>query len=231
MKDSTVSRWMGPLGLLAAVIIFIGLGPLGGNVPGENSSGLSVAHYLNSHVAQEWASVYVVGVGLALLTAFLVHLRTVLRAGGDNILPNLVFAASMFFIIGFAVLGTLEVVMILAAHNHQYAIVQTMNFATNNSELLVVFGMALLTLATGLAILLNRTRVTLPKTLGWYSLVVFVASIAGPVGGLALLFGLPIWIVAIGFVISTKARRNTLEGPIDGGGKSVAAPAGAVVAA
>jgi hypothetical protein len=231
MKDSTVSRWMGPLGLLAAVVIFVGLGPLGGNVPGENASGVSVAHYLNGHVAQDWASIYLVGVGLGLLTAFLVHLRTVLRAGSENLLPNLAFAASIIFIVGFAVLGTIQVILIMAAHNHQFAIVQTMNFASNNGELMVVFGMALLTLATGLTILLNRESLGLPRTLGWYSLLVFVVSCLGPLSGVAFLIGLPAWVIATGFVISTKARRGSLTPPNDGGRTSTASPSRTAVAA
>ncbi len=230
MKDSTVSRWMGPLGLLAAVVIFIGLGPLGGNMPGQNASGITVAHYMNTHVAQDWASIYLVGVGLALLTFWLVHLRTVLRAGGDSVLPNVVFAAGIFFVVGFIILGMFQVIIILAAHNHQYGIIKSWNFAADNNELPAVFALALLTLSTGLAILLNRDRVKLPKTLGWYSLLVFVACCLGPISGPAFLFGLPIWVIATGFVISTKARRGTL-GPSDGGDASVAAPAQVTVAA
>jgi hypothetical protein len=232
MSDSSFSRWMGPIGLLAAVVIFIGIGPLGGGVPGENASGLSVAHYINVHMSKQWASIYVAGAGLALLTAYLVHLRTVLRADGDgrSLLPNVAFAASIFFLVGFVMQGLLQVVLILAAHNHQYAIVHTINFTSQNSELLAVFGLALLTLSTGLAILLNRERVALPKTLGWYSLVVFAACCAGPLSGFAFFFGLPIWIIATGFVISTKARRGTL-GPSEGGDASAAAPVGATVGA
>jgi MFS family permease len=232
MKDSSFSRWMGPVGLLGAVLIFIGLGPLGGNLPGENASGVTVAHYLNTHVAQDWASIYFAGVGAGLLALFLVHVRTVLASGTDNrLFPNLNFAASILFLGGFLMAGSFQVILFLAAHNHQYAIVQTMNFASNNDELALVFGMALITLSAGLAILLDRRAGSLPRTLGWYSLLVAaVAVLGGPLSGLAFLFGLPIWVIATGFVISTKARRGTL-GPSDDGGTSVAAPAGAAVAA
>ncbi len=34
---------MGPLGILVRLAIFIGLGPLGGNEPSENASGVKVA--------------------------------------------------------------------------------------------------------------------------------------------------------------------------------------------
>ncbi|HEY6427952.1 MAG TPA: hypothetical protein VIX84_12080, partial [Acidimicrobiales bacterium] len=112
MKDSSFSRWMGPVGLLAAVLIFIGLGPLSGNIPGENASGVTVAHYLNTHVAEDWASIYFAGFGIGLLAVFLVHLRTVLVSGTENrLFPNLTFAASIIFVSAFLLIGSFQVVL------------------------------------------------------------------------------------------------------------------------
>jgi hypothetical protein len=209
MSDERMSRWMGPLGLLTVVAIFVGFGPLSGKSPGENASGASVAAYYNAHTAQSWASVYVVGFGLALLILFVSQLRTELRsaAGGQTFWPNVVFAAGILLVVGIVIAGVFQVVLILAAHNHELAIVKVLNFAGDNNELGIIFGMALLTLATGASILLNRSTNPLPKTLGWWSLLVGVISCLGPVAFFALLFGMPIWFIATGFVISTKARR------------------------
>ena len=66
--------------------------------------------------------------------------------------------------------------LILAAHNHEYSIVKVFNFFSDNNELAIVFGMCLLSLTTGLAILLNRGAAPLPKTLGWYSVLVAVVA-------------------------------------------------------
>ncbi len=217
MKDSSFSRWMGPVGLLTVVALFVGFGPLGGGAPGENASGVSVAHWYNAHVGQSWGSIYAVSLGAALLILFLVHLRTVLRQSGESgesLLPNVVFFASIFLLAGLMVAGVDQVVLILAAHNHQFGIVKTANFVSDNDEFGIVFGMALLTLTTGVCILANRTA-PLPRTLGWYSIVVAIVSCAGPLSGLAFLFGLPIWVIATGFVITVKARRGTL-GPAEG---------------
>jgi hypothetical protein len=214
-------RWLGPIGLLAAVLIFIGIGPLGGNLPGENASGVTVAHYVNTHVGQSWASIYLVGAGLALMTVFLVGVHSVLRLSGQKVLPNAMFAAAVIFVTSFVLTGMFQVILILAAHSHEYSIVHTINFASDNSELGFVFGLALVTLTTGLTILLQRERLALPKTLGWYSLLVFVVACAGPLSGFDFLFGLPIWVIAVGFVISTKERRGTLAPSGDGGGASI----------
>ena len=68
--------------------------------------------------------------------------------------------------------------------------------------------MDFLTLSAGLAILLNRGVAPLPKLLGWYSILVAVVGMAGPLSFLAFLFGLPIWLLATGIVIAVKQSRG-----------------------
>ena len=209
MSDERVSRWMGPLGLLIVIAVFVGFGPLSGKSPGENASGTSVAAYYNAHVAMSWASIYVVGFGLALLILFVSQLRTVLRkAGGEQTFwPNVVFAAAIILVAGIILAGTFQVILILAAHNHELTIVKMANFVGDNNELGFLFGIALLTLASGAAILLNRSTEPLHRTLGWYSLLVGVVTCLGPLGFFGL-FGFGVWLIATGFVIGTKARRS-----------------------
>jgi hypothetical protein len=225
---------MGPVGLLAVVAIFVGFGPLSGNAPGQSASGASVAAFYNAHVAQSWGSIYAVSVGAALLVFFLTHLRTVLRQSGGSdasLLPNAFFFSCIVFLGGLVLAGVDHTVLILASHQHQFAIVKMTNFVDSNNEFGFVIGMALITLTVALAILLNRGGAPLPKTLGWYSLLVAVVSCLGPLSGLAFLFGLPIWVIATGFVVSTKARRGTLGTSGDGGCASVSSAVTQTVAA
>jgi len=199
------------LGSAASVVLVVGFGPLGGGAPGGNASGVSVAHWYNTHVNQSWASVYVVALGLVLVMVFITQLRTVLRtAGGGQLWPNVAFASGIIFVTGIVVLGCFQTTLILVSHNHQYAIVKFANFFGENNEILFLFGVGLLTLSTGLAILLNRAVTPLPRTLGWYSVLVGVICAAGPLSLLAFLFGAPIWLIATGFVIATKQWRGTL---------------------
>jgi hypothetical protein len=216
MSDERISRWMGPLGLLIVIVIFVGFGPLSGSAPDENASGARVAAYYNSHVAMSWASIYVVGFGLALLILFVSQLRTVLRkAGGEQTFwPNVVFAAGIILVSAIVVAGTFQVILILASHNHELAIVKVTNFIGDNNELGFLFGIALLMLASGAAILLNRSAQPLPRTLGWYSLLVGVVTCLGPLGFFGL-FGFGIWLIAAGFVIGTKARRSASAQPAE----------------
>ena len=193
MSDERVSRWMGLLGLLTVIAIFIGFGPLSGKSPSENASGLKVAAYYNAHMATSWASIYVVGLGLALLVLFVSQLRAALRkaGGGQTFWPNVSFVAGILLVAAVVLAGTFQVVLILASHNHEYSIAKLANFVGDNNELGFIFGMALLTLATGASILLNRTADPLPKTLGWYSLLVGVVSCLGPARVLRLSVRVP----------------------------------------
>ncbi len=225
MKDASVNRWMWLIGLVAVALLFVSFGPLSGSSPGENASGVSVAHWYNTHVNQQWATVWMVGLALFLLMVFVTQLRTVLiEAGGQRLLPNVAFASAIIFIAGIVVAGSFEITLILAAHNHDYAVAHFVNFYSTNNELLFLAGLVFLTLSTGLAILLNRGVAPLPKLLGWYSILVAVVGAAGPLSFFAILFGLPVWILATGIVIAVKQRRGTLGGDPGGAAAVTAAP-------
>ncbi len=83
MRDSSVTRWMGFIAIVIVIAIFLGFGPLGSGTPGENASGVSVAHWYNTHVGQSWASIYLVGLALASL-AGLHHPAAFGAAPGGN---------------------------------------------------------------------------------------------------------------------------------------------------
>jgi len=222
MKDSSVNRWLWLIGLVAAALLFVSFGPLSGGSPGENASGVTVAHWYNTHVDQQWLTIWLVGVALFLVLVYVTQLRTVLvQAGGQRLWPNIVFASGILLIAGVIAAGSLEVTLILASHNHQFALAHYVNFSSSNDELLILAGMDFLTLSTGLAILLNRGAAPLPKLLGWYSVLVAVVGVAGPLSFVALLFGLPIWLIATGIVIAVKQSRGTLGG--DAGGRDAVA--------
>jgi hypothetical protein len=231
MKDSGLNRWMWLIGLVAVALIFVSFGPLGSGAPGENASGVAVAHWYNTHVNQSWLTIWLVGAALFLLLLFVTRLRAVLiEAGGQRMLPNIVFAAGIMLVAGMIVAGTLHMIVIVSAHNHDYAVTHLVNFVDSNDELLFLAGMVFLTLSTGLAILLNRGVAPLPKRLGWYSLLVAVVGSAGPFSFLAFLFGFPVWILATGIVIAVKQSRGTLDGGPGAGAGVTAAPAQAVAA-
>jgi hypothetical protein len=231
MKDSALNRWMWLIGLGVVVCVGVSFGPLSKGSPGENASGVSVAHWYNTQVNQQWLTIWLVALALFLLLVYLTQLRTVLiEAGGQRLWPNVAFASGILLVAGFIVLGSFEVSIILASHNRDYTVAHFINFYSSNAELLFLAGLVFLTLSAGLAMLLNRGANPLPKSLGWYSILVAVVGSAGMFSFFAFLFGFPIWLLATGIVIAVKQSRGTL-GPSEGGGAPVAAPADAPVAA
>ena len=234
MKDSALNRWMWLIGLAAVALIFVSFGPLSSGSPNENASGVTVAHWYNTHVNQQWATIWLVGLALFLILVFVAQLRTVLiQAGGEERLwPNVAFASGILLIAGIIVAGSFEITLILASHNHDFAIAHFVNFYSQNNELLLLAGMVFLTLSSGLAMLLNRGPNPLPKRLGWYTLLVAVVGMAGPFSFFSFLFGFPIWIVATGIVIAVKQTRGTLGGdPDPGAGAAVSTAPSQPVAA
>ena len=143
---------------------------------------MTVAHWYNTHVNQQWATIWLVGLALFLLLVFVTQLRAVLiRAGGEQRLwPNIVFASMILLVGATIVSGSFTITLFLASHNHDYAVAHFINFYEQNNELLLLAGVVFLTLSAGLAILLNRGANPLPKRLGWYSLLVAVVGMAGP---------------------------------------------------
>jgi hypothetical protein len=217
MKDSALNRWLWLIGLAAVALLFASFGPLSSGQPKENASGVSVAHWYNTHVNQQWLTIWLVGVAVFLLLVFVTQLRAVLvDAGGQRLWPNAVFASGILLIAGVVVSGSFQMTVILASHNHDFAVAHFVNFYNQNDELLLLAGMAFLTLSAGLAILLNREVAPLPKRLGWYSILVALVGSAGPLSMLGFLFGLPIWIIATGIVIAVKSNRGTLGPAADG---------------
>ena len=211
-------------------MIFVSFGPLSNGTPDENASGATVAHWYNTHVNAQWATIWMVGLALFLILIFVSQLRTVLvESGGQRLWPNVAFASGIILIGGIIVAGSFEITIILAAHNHDFAVAHFVNFYSQNNELLILAGVDFLTLSTGLAILLNRGIAPLPKLLGWYSILVGVVGAAGPLSFFAI-FGFPIWLIATGIVIAVKQSRGTLGGD-SGGGASVSASTKEAVAA
>jgi hypothetical protein len=227
MKDSSMNRWLWLVGLAAAALIFVSFGPLSSGSPGESASGVTVAHWYNTHVNQQWASVWLVGLALFLLLVYVTQLRSVLvQTGGQRLWPNMVFASSILLVAGIVVAGSVEMTLIISSHTHEFAVAHLFNFYSANNYLLILAGLDFLTLSAGLAILLNRRGAApLPKLLGWYSILVGVVGAAGPLSFFALLFGFPVWLLATGIVIAVKQSRGTLGGDPGGAAAMNSAPA------
>jgi protein-S-isoprenylcysteine O-methyltransferase Ste14 len=210
MNELRMRRWMGPIGLLVPVLIVVAFGPLGGGAPEENASGASVVAYYNTHMTKQWIAVYLVVVALAAMLVFVSQLRGVLRdtERSRSVLPNIAYGAGLLFVGGFLVAGMIQVALMLAAHNNEFAIAKTLNFLGSNNELPFIFGITALLAATGLSVL----RSSLPKWLGWLTVVIAVVCLAGPFGFFGILAA-GIWVPVMGFVAGAKATSTPPSTP------------------
>ena len=173
---------------------------------------MSVAHWYNTHVAMSYASIYCVGLGITLLLIFATQMRSVLRStGSKGPWANGRSARASSSLRASSYRGRSRSRSSWPRNNREYAIAKLVNFFSQNNELVIMFGICLLTLTTGLAILLGRSPASLPKNFpAWYSIVVAVVATLGPLAAFAFAFGFPIWLIATGFVVATKQRRGTL---------------------
>jgi len=208
ISEPRMTRLMGWIGLLALVSFFVGFGVLNGSQPSENASGVTDVAWMNSHSTMRWAQVYVIAFALTLVLVFVAQLRRILHdaTNGRQVWPDLVFAAGIIFVAAeLATGGVNATVFIIAAHNHDFAIAHLANFVGQNSEIAMIYGLALLTLTTGIAILSGST---LPRWIGIVSIIIGVVCVLGPLG----LFGTlaaAVWLPVLGFVVAAKAKSAT----------------------
>jgi hypothetical protein len=199
---------MGWIGLVALVAFVVGFGVLNGNQPNENASGATDVSWMNAHSTMRWAQIYVIAFALTLVLVFVAQLRRILHdaTNGRHLWPDLVFAAGVIFVAAeLASGGVNATVFIIAAHNHDYAVAHLANFVGQNGEIAMIYGLALLTLATGIAILSGST---LPRWIGIVSVVIAILCVLGPIGLIGTLLA-AVWLPVLGFVIAANAKNAT----------------------
>jgi hypothetical protein len=205
MSEARLTRLMGWIGLLALISFVVGFAVLSGNQPSENASGATDVAWMNSHSAMRWAQIYVIAFALTLVLVFVAQLRRILHdaTNGRQVWPDLVLAAGLIFVAGeLASGGVNATVFLIAAHSHEFAIAHLANFVGQNSEVVMIYGLALLTLTTGIAILSGST---LPRWIGIVSVIIGIVCVLGPLG----LFGTlaaALWFPVLGFVVAAKVK-------------------------
>ena len=188
---------LGGLGIVYTAL-FVVANALIGNDPGTGASGSSVVHFYRSHKASEIAGVFALAVGVVAFSFFVASLRERLGRTEDNgLLATVVTAGGAIYVTGLLIMAALQVALVDAANDRLGGAAQTLNILGNDLWVPVVAGLSVLALATGVTALRSAS---LPKWLGWVSVVLGVLALSGPIGGIAFLLA-PVWTLIVGIVL------------------------------
>ena len=179
--------------------------------PGETASPAKVAAFYAHHGTSLTAAVFVTAVAMVVFAFFLTALRRALsRSGRDGgYLSIATIVGGAVYISGHLVGGLLILAARDAGEQHADSVAQTLNFINTDNWTLVVGGLSITALATGIAGLRNRT---LPTWLAWVSIVLGVMAIAGPAGAIAFLLT-PLWTIALGIVLMRRGAYEVVDAP------------------
>jgi hypothetical protein len=139
------------------------------------------------------------------LVSFASYLKSVLERGdGENgLLSRVAFIGVVVFAVGGTIDGTILVAISEAVEEIDPTQVQTLQALWDNDWVPMQFGISLLTLASGLSIVLHKS---LPVWLGWLALVIGVAGLV-PVIGWVAFPGTGLWILIVSVMLLISERK------------------------
>jgi hypothetical protein len=188
-------------GVLFTVLFAVGL-LTSGDTPDTMATGPEViSHYDDSGTIL--VSLFGLVVGAVLFMFFAGVLRTRLQATGSDWLASVAFGGAVVYTVGLGLFAMSQIALLDAADLGQPEVAQALNIVDNDNFFPCVIGLAVVLLATGWHALASRS---LPKWLGWASVVLGVLALAGPAGFVAFLL-FPVWVVIIAI---TFYRQNTV---------------------
>jgi hypothetical protein len=171
--------------------------------PGTGTAGVGVVKYYHDHKAAEMIGVFAVAVAVVALTFFLASLRRTLSATDEGgFLANVITAGGAVYVVGLMMMAAMTVALVDTANDNMPGSAQTLNVLASDLWLPVVVGLALLGLGTGVSALRSAT---LPRWLGWVSVVFGILALSGPAGAIAFLIA-PVWALVTGIVIMRSPR-------------------------
>jgi succinate dehydrogenase/fumarate reductase cytochrome b subunit len=194
------NRFWSRLGILGVAygVLFATANVFVGNGPSTNASGASVVAYYQVHKVSEMVGVFVLAVALVAFTFFLASLRHALsRTDEGRQLSGIVTAGGAVYAVGLLIMATLTAALVDTGRYHLVGAAQTLNVLSADAWVPGVVGICLVALGTGVSALRN---LTLPKWIGWVSVVLAIVALSGPAGAIAFL-ATPLWALVVGIVL------------------------------
>jgi hypothetical protein len=187
-------------GVVFTIIFAVGL-LTSGDTPDTKATGQEViSHYADSGTIL--VSLFGLVIAAVVFMFFAGVLRTRLQATGPDWLASVAFGGAVVYTIGLGLFAMSQIALLDAADLGQPEVAQALNIIDNDNFFPCVIGLAVVLLSTGWHALASGS---LPKWLGWASVVLGVLAMAGPAGIAAFLL-FPVWVVIVAI---TFYRQNT----------------------
>ncbi len=201
-----ISRWFPPFTGVIFVVLFVVILILIGQGQDATSKTAQeiVDHYNDDNTKESIASI-AIGFASMFILYFGGWLRRMLRdaEGPDGILSTVVFGAVVVFSAGAAVGGSIHLALADLADDIDPIALQAINGIDYDLFFFFPVGLGTMILATGISALRHGS---LPKWLGWVSIVVGVAFFS-PVFWVDFVAA-PLWIVIVSIIGISRATRS-----------------------
>jgi hypothetical protein len=194
MGGSRLERLAPLAGALFGVMMVVGV-LVSGESPDTNASAEEVIKHYDD--GKFFVGIISLGLGAVLFMIFAATLRRHLVASGAEWLATLVFGGGVVFTVGLCTFASSQFALLDAADTKTVGAAQALNIIDNNNFPPAVIGMCVLLLATAWHVLSSGS---LPRWIGWVSLVIGILALAGPLGILAFLLFAP-WTFIVAIVL------------------------------
>jgi hypothetical protein len=206
-------RWAPLLGVPFAVLILIGA-LVSGSTPDSDASAGHVVAWYYTHRSSVMASTFLLVYGLIIGICFAAALRSYFRSRGAGDGPTILgFGGALTLAIGGMVASGFNFAAADVPLKISPAAEQALNVAQNDVFFALLAGGFLFFVGFGLAIL---STAVLPHWLGWVALPFGVLAVT-PIGWIAVIFALPIWIVIVS-VLAFLRQESTAAAPAPAAG-------------
>jgi hypothetical protein len=197
----TLRRWLALSGAGAAVLFAVGTG-LGGPSPQDDASAKKVVSYFRDHATVTRVGSLVLAIAGVLVVLFAARLRELLHAGhpDGDVLSVAAFGGAVILAAGAMLDAVVGFALVQAADHRFGAPAQALNVLFNNDFFMIVGGIAVLLLATGIS---TVRRPVLPRWLGWSAIVIGILSLAGPAGFFGAILA-TVWLLVVSILMFVR---------------------------
>jgi hypothetical protein len=195
MTGGRLERLVPLAGVLYGVMFVIGFA-VTGETPDPNASADEVIKYYDD-AGKVLGGIIALALVAIMFMFFAAALRTYFKNTGPEWLATFVFAGAVVYVVGLTQFASSQFALLQAADDKNVQVAQSLNIIDSSNFPTAFIGLTLIMFGTAWHVLSSGS---LPKWLGWVSLVLGIVGFAGPVGFAVFLLSAP-WTVVIAIML------------------------------